>query len=159
MRHFPRLPHAVVALAATAALLAAGCGGATSDKNDYVKSLNKAVATLQHSLSGLGQDIGSGGVGPQMASKLEASGAAMDKAAGAFKGITPPSDAKQAHAKIVDGLHKLGGLFRDAAKAARAKDLSALSKTLTSFETSPGVQEIQQAQDDLKAHGYKVAGS
>jgi hypothetical protein len=159
MRNLPRSPRPVVALAAAVALVAAGCGGAGGDKNAYVKSLNKAEATLQRSLSGLGQDIGSGGVGPQMASKLDASADAMDKAAGDFDGIAPPQDAKHAHAKIVDGLHKIGDLFRDAAKAARAKDLRALSKTLTRFDQSAGAREIQQAQDELKANGYNVAGA
>jgi hypothetical protein len=68
----------LVAVLALSALVAVGCGGAGADKNDYVKSLNKAQAALQKSLSGLGADIGAAGVGPKLATKLEASGDAME---------------------------------------------------------------------------------
>jgi hypothetical protein len=142
---------------AVAALLAAGCG--SGSKNDYVNSLNKATTALQKSLSGIGTDLGSGGVGPALAKKLEAGGTAIDNAADDFNGIKPPSNAKHAHGQIVDGLHKLAGTFRDAAKAARANDLSKLSQTVSGIETSAGAQEIQKAEDELKAAGYKVDGA
>jgi hypothetical protein len=139
-----------------AALVAAGCGGAGGSKNDYVKSLNKAQASLQESLASLG-DIGSGGT--QAAATLEAGGKAMDAAADDFNGITPPGDAKHAHGQIVDGLHKLAGTFHDAAKAAKSNDLSKLAKVLQDFEQNPGAKEIQAAESELKANGYKVRGS
>src|SRR4051794_10472634 len=107
MRNLLRLAPALV----VAALLAAGCGSA--DKNDYVKTLNKATTALQTSLSGIGSDLGSGAVGPALAKKLEAGGKAIDGAADNFDGIKPPSNAKHAHGQIVDGLHKLAGTFRD----------------------------------------------
>jgi hypothetical protein len=155
LTRFPRSFTALATLGALAALVVAGCGGA-GGKNAYVKNLNKAEASLQTSLSGVTKDIGSGSVGVQMATKLEAGGKAMDAAAENFDNIDAPSDAKAANGKIVDGLHKLADLFREAGKAARANDITKVSKTLSGFETSPGAQEIQQARDDLKAAGYKV---
>jgi hypothetical protein len=139
-----------------AALVAAGCGGASGDKNDYVKSLNKAQASLQKSLTSLG-DIGSGGA--QAATRLEEGGQAMDDAADDFNEITPPDDAKHAHGKIVDGLHTLAGTFHDASKAAKSKDLNKLAAVLKDFETNPGAKEIQEAEAELKANGYKVDGA
>ena len=138
-------------------LLVAGCGG--SDKNDYVKHVNQAIASLQKSLTDVGGAVnasGSGDVGAA-ASVLERGGKAMDKAATDFEGLTPPSDAKDANAKIADGLHKLAGSFRDMAEQARAKDVQALTKSLSGFQTSAGAQEIQQAQDELAKAGYKIA--
>ena len=143
-------------IAAVIALVIAGCGAAGGDKNDYVKSLNKAQATLQQSLSGLGDDIGAGSSGAQVAAKLENGGSAMDAAAEDFNRIEPPDDAKHAHGKIVDGLHEIAGTFRDAAEAAKANDLPKALQTLQDIVQSPGAKEIQEAEAELKSNGYKV---
>jgi hypothetical protein len=145
-------PAAVAAVAL--GLVVAGCGG--SDKNDYVKHVNSAIASLSKSLSAAGGALSSGNATAEAAAKLDAGGNAMDKASSDFKKLSPPSDAKDANAKIVDGFHKLAGNFHDMAKQARAKDLAGLTKSLTAFENSDGAQEIQKAQDELKAAGYKV---
>jgi hypothetical protein len=141
-------------------LVVAGCGGGGgADKNDYVKHVNQAIASLQKSLTDVGGAVnasGSGDVGAA-AAVLERGGKAMDKAASDFEGLKPPSDAKDANAKIADGLHQLAGSFRDMAKQARAKDVQALAKSLGAFQTSTGAQELQQAQDELTKAGYKIA--
>ena len=144
----------IPALAAT--LAAAGCG--SSSKNDYVQSVNKAEASLQKSLSGL-SGIGASSSGAQVATQLNQGGSALDAAADDFNKITPPDDAKHAHGKIVDGLHKLAGTFRDAAKSAKTNDLTAVAKTLTDVGTSEGAKELQAAQDELVANGYKFKSS
>jgi hypothetical protein len=152
LHHLPSRP--LLAVLATAALAVAACGN--SDKNEYVKSLNKAEAALQKNLSSLGGDIGAGSSPKQIAAKLDASGQALDNAAKDFNGITPPDNAKHAHGQFIDGLHKLAGTFHGAAKQAKTNDLTGLSKTLTGLQTSPGINEIQDAQNELKANGYKV---
>jgi hypothetical protein len=144
----------IPALAAT--LAAAGCG--SGSKNDYVQSVNKAEASLQKSLSGL-SGIGASSSGAQVATQLEQGGSALDAAADDFNKIKPPDDAKHAHGKIVDGLHKLAGTFRDAAKSAKSNDLTAVAKTLTDVGTSEGAKELQAAQDELVANGYKFKSS
>lgn len=146
-------PFAVAAVAA--GLLVAGCGGG-ADKNDYVKHVNQAIASLQKSLGDIGTATGGGDVGAA-AGALDRGGAVMDKAAKDFEGLTPPSDAKDANAKIADGFHKLAASFHDMAEQARAKDVQGLSKSLTAFESSDGAQEIQKAQEELTAAGYKIA--
>jgi VIT1/CCC1 family predicted Fe2+/Mn2+ transporter len=146
-----------VAVAAVAlGLVVAGCGN--SDKNDYVKHVNQAIASLSKSLSAAGGALSSGNATAEAAAKLDAGGRAMDKASADFSKLSPPSDAKDANAKIVDGFHKLAGNFHDMAQQARAKDLSGLTKALTAFENSDGAQEIQKAQDELAAAGYKIKG-
>jgi hypothetical protein len=159
MPTFTSLSRPLAAGAVVLGLVVAGCGG--SDKNDYVKHVNAAITSLQKSLSDVGGAVSassSGDVGAA-AAVLERSGKAMDKAGADFEGLKPPSDAKDANAKIADGLHKLAGSFRDMATQARAKDVQALSKSLSGFQTSQGAQEIQQAQDELQKAGYKIAGS
>jgi hypothetical protein len=151
------LSRPLIAGALALGLVAAGCGG--SDKNDYVKQVNQAIASLQKSLTDVGGAVNASGSGDVTAAAnvLERGGKAMDNTAAKFEDIKPPSDAKDANAKIADGLHKLAGSFRDMAKEARAKDVQGLTKSLGAFETSPGAQEIQQAQDELAKAGYKIS--
>jgi VIT1/CCC1 family predicted Fe2+/Mn2+ transporter len=149
-------PAAIAAVAL--GLVVAGCGS-SSDKNDYVKHVNSAIASLSKSLSAAGGALSSGDAGAAAASKLDTGGDAMEKASADFAKLSPPSDAKDANAKIVDGFHKLAGNFHDMAKQARSKDLAGLTKALTAFETSDGAQEIQTAQNELAKAGYKIQGS
>ena len=148
----------IPALAAT--LAAAGCG--SGSKNDYVQSVNKAEASLQTSLSSL-NSIGASSSGADVAATLEKSGSALDTAADDFNDIKPPDDAKHAHGKIVDGLHKLAGTFRTAAKSAEGAkspdDLAQAAKVLSAITTSEGAKELQEAQDELTANGYKFKNS
>jgi hypothetical protein len=143
-------------LTSLAALALAACGGSGTSKNDYVKSLNKAEAALQKSLQDVGGAVNRSSGGAAGAAQLDAGGKALDDAADNFNAIKPPSDAKHAHGEIVDGLHKLAGTFRDAASAAKANDLAKATSTLSGALDGAGAQEIQKAQDELKAAGYKV---
>jgi hypothetical protein len=150
MRHLNKL----APLAVAAALVVAGCGSSGGvSKNDYVKSLNEAVASLQKSTSSLGPDATSGGAA---VTRLEDGAKAMDVAAENFNNITPPDDAKHAHGQIVDGLHKFADTFRDAASAARSKDSEKLLKVLSDIDQSPGAKELQAATEELAAKGYNV---
>ncbi len=144
-----------IAPAAVAAMLfVAGCGSSGGvSKNDYVKSLNEAVTSLQKSTASLGPDATSGG---DAVKRLESGGKAMDVAAENFNNITPPDDAQHAHGQIVEGLHKFADTFRDAAAAARSKDDSKLLKVLQGLQDSPGAKELQAATEELAAKGYNV---
>ena len=150
MRHLNKL----APLAVAAALVVAGCGGSGGvSKNDYVKSLNEAVTSLQKSTASLGPDATSGGAA---VTRLEDGAKAMDVAAENFNNITPPDDAKHAHGQIVDGLHKFADTFRDAADAAKSKDSEKLLKVLSDIDKSPGAKELQAATAELAAKGYNV---
>jgi len=141
-------------VATAAALFVAGCGGSGGvSKDDYVKSLNQAVATLQKSTASLGPDATSGG---DAVKRLEEGSKAMDAAADDFSGITPPDDAKHAHGQIVDGLHKLADTFGDAASAARSKDDDKLLKVLQGLDQSEGARDLQAATEELSSKGYNV---
>ena len=150
MRHLNKL----APLAVAAALVVAGCGSSGGvSKNDYVKSLNEAVTSLQKSTASLGPDATSGGAA---VTRLEDGAKAMDVAAENFNNITPPDDAKHAHGQIVDGLHKFADTFRDAADAAKSKDSEKLLKVLSDIDKSPGAKELQAATEELASKGYNV---
>jgi hypothetical protein len=142
----------IAPIAAAVALFVAGCGGSGVSKNDYVNSLNQAVASLQKSTASLGPDAAGAGA----VTRLESGGKAMDVAAENFGNITPPDDAKHAHGQIVDGLHKLADTFRDAAAAAKAKDNDKLLKVLQGLQDSAGAKELEAATQELAAKGYNV---
>jgi hypothetical protein len=140
-------------LTVAVALVAAGCGSDTASKNDYVKSINEAVASLQKSTASLGPDAAGGA---DAVARLESGGKAMDAAADNFDSITPPDDAKHAHGQIVDGLHQFADTFRDAADAARSKDNEKLLKVLQGLDDSAGARQLAAATQELSAAGYNV---
>jgi hypothetical protein len=144
-------------VAVAVAFVVAGCGSGGTSKNDYVESLNKAQTTLSTQLTDIGNGISAGDT-KAAAAQLDKGGKAIDAAADDFNSIQPPDNAAGAHKKIVDGLHKLAGTFREAADAARSKDLDKLSKTLSDITTSAGAKELQDAENELVANGYKVQG-
>jgi hypothetical protein len=154
LHHLPAHPLGVLAVAAALAVTA--CGSSGTSRNEYVKQLNKAEAALQKNLSGIGGAISDPKQAP---AQLDAGGKAMEDAAADFEAITPPDDAKHAHGQFIDGLHKLADTFHGAAKQAKAKNLSGLQQTLTGLLSSPGISEIQDAQNELKAAGYKIEES
>src|SRR4051794_4357849 len=139
-------------LAVLTTLAVAGCGS-TADKNQYVNSVNQATTTLTREMSAIG-NVG-GGDPAAIATTLEKGGKAIDKAADDFDTIPPPDDAKHAHGQMVSGLHALAGTFRQAADAARAKDTTKLIAIVGDIQTSAGAKELEAAQHELEANGYK----
>ena len=75
-----------------------------------------------------------------------------------MKAITPPADAEHAHGQIVDGLHLLARTLHDAAGAAQAKDLDELNTLLQDLQSGAGARELEAAQKELTANGYRFAG-
>ena len=76
-----------------------------------------------------------------------------------FKAIEPPEDAAKAHDQIVAGLTSLATTFHDAAEAARAKDTAKMTELLTGIQTSEGAKQLEAAQKELVANGYKFEDS
>jgi uncharacterized protein YukE len=146
------------------ALVVAGCGGdggdgAATSKDDYGKELAQAGQTLQRTFSDIADQTGSSTSSAQIADRLDKGAAALDDAAKKFGAITPPSDAKAAHVKLVQGLQELADVFRKGADAARKNDSTTLTKALQSLSSSDGVRKITEAQEELKAKGITVTTS
>ena len=143
----------IIGLALAALTLTAGCGSA--DKNEYVTSVNNAQASLTTSLS----KINPAGKPEQIATELDEGGAAIEATVKDFKAIEPPEDAAKAHGQIVSGLSALATTFHDAAEAARAKDTEKMATLLGGIQTSEGAKQLQAAQKELVANGYKFEDS
>ena len=126
-----RRPIALLAL--VIALVAAGCGGGgggststTDGKAEYGKELAAATAQLQKTFGDISDQTGSNTSSAQIAARLDKGADAIDQSADKFAAITPPAAAKDAHAKLVTGLHEIADQLRKAADAAKRND----SKTL-----------------------------
>ena len=143
----------IIGLALAVAALTAGCGSA--DKNEYVTSVNNAQASLTTSLS----KINPAGKPEQIATELDEGGTAIEATVKDFKAIEPPEDAAKAHDQIVSGLSALATTFHDAAEAARAKDTEKMATLLGGIQTSEGAKQLQAAQKELVANGYKFEDS
>ncbi|HMJ35721.1 MAG TPA: hypothetical protein VK501_17575 [Baekduia sp.] len=149
----------LIVLSVLLALIAAGCGGsggAATSKDDYGKQLAQAGQTLQKTFADISDQTGSGTSAKQIGDRLDRGAAALDDAAKKFDAIEPPSDAKSAHQKLVDGLKELAGVFRQGAAAARKNDTASLTKSLQGLSTSAGVKKITEAQQELKDKGIQV---
>jgi len=143
----------IIGLALAVAALTAGCGSA--DKNEYVTSVNNAQASLTTSLS----KINPAGKPEQIATELDEGGTAIEATVKDFKAIEPPEDAAKAHGQIVSGLSALATTFHNAAEAARAKDTEKMATLLGGIQTSEGAKQLQAAQKELVANGYKFEDS
>jgi hypothetical protein len=144
----------IVLAAVAAACIAAGCGS-TAEKNDYVNSVNEAQAALTTSLS----TVQPGGKPEEIAADLEDGGKKIDAAVADLEQITPPDDAAHAHQRMVKGLASLADMFREGAAAARDDDPTKMAEVLGGIQTSAGVKELEAAQKELMANGYKFEES
>jgi hypothetical protein len=140
--------------ALAAACVAAGCGS-TAEKNDYVQSVNQAQAALTKSLS----TVNPGGKPEQIATDLDEGSKVIDSAVADLEAITPPDDAEHAHGRMIKGLSELADTFREGADAARDDDPQKMVQVLGGIQTSAGVKELEAAQKELMASGYKFEES
>ena len=145
--------HLILA-ALAAACLAAGCGS-TAEKNDYVQSVNQAQAALTKSLS----TVNPGGKPEQIATDLDEGSKVIDSAVADLEAISPPDDAEHAHGRMIKGLSELADTFREGADAARDEDPQKMVQVLGGIQTSAGVKELEAAQKELMASGYKFEES
>jgi hypothetical protein len=149
----------VTLLAVLVAVAAAGCGGSSDagSREAYGKSLAQASATLQKTFADISGQATSSSSSKQVGDRLERGANALDDAARRFAEIKPPAEVKDAHLKLVDGLHELAAVFRKSADAARRNDTKSLTAALQGLATSDGVRKITEAQQQLKDAGITVS--
>jgi hypothetical protein len=153
-----RRPLALLAL--VVALVAAGCGGGTSttdSKAAYGKQLEAASAELNKTFGDISDQTGSDTSTAQIAARLQRGATAIDQSADKFGAITPPASAKDAHVKLVTGLHEIADQLRKAATAAKARDSKTLASSLQALLKGDGAQKLAQATAELKAQGIGTA--
>lgn len=150
------MTRALALCGAALALLASGCGGGDeTSKAEYEKQVREAGRTLESTFAGIGTAISDADSAEDAAIKLEEGAAALQEASRKLGAIEPPSDIRDAHEDVVDGLASLSEEFRAGAKAAEGGDVSKLLEFATRLQASPAVKKIEAAGKVIEEKGYE----
>lgn len=140
----------LVAFAAVA-LIAAGCGGDTEEKNDYVDQVNKAQTEFANQVTKLSSAITSTSSDTADRKTIQSYQDAVDGVVKDLEGITPPEDVKAEHQQLVDAMSQYGksvGTALDDLQGGTAQDRLAAAQELQKASTTAGT-EINQAIDAI----------
>jgi hypothetical protein len=149
------------ALGAALALTAVACGGGSPlSHDDYQQKLNTLGRQAnQQAAIVVGSVFGAKGDLTKIADQMDQAGDAIGGYADDLDGLTPPDDAADANAKLVEGFRAAETAFHQMAGAARANDkakLDTLTKQLTNGDFA---KELQQAGAELTKAGYTFPNS
>lgn len=136
---------------ASVALIAAGCGGDTEEKNDYVDQVNKAQTEFANQVTKLSSAITSSSSDSADRKTIQSYQDAVDGVVKDLEGITPPEDVKAEHQQLVDAMSQYGksvGTALDDLQGGTAQDRLAAAQELQKASTTAGT-EINQAIDAI----------
>lgn len=136
---------------AAVALIAAGCGGDTQEKNDYVDQVNKAQTQFADQVTKLSSAITSTSSDSADVKTIESYQSAVDKVVTDLKGITPPDDVKAEHQQLVDAMSsyaKSVGTALDDLQGGTPQDRLKAATSLQKASSQAGT-EINQAIDAI----------
>lgn len=136
---------------AAVALIAAGCGGDTQEKNDYVDQVNKAQTQFADQVTKLSSAITSTSSDSADVKTIESYQGAVDKVVTDLKGITPPEDVKAEHQQLVDAMSsyaKSVGTALDDLQGGTPQDRLKAATSLQKASSQAGT-EINQAIDAI----------
>lgn len=136
----------LVAFAAVA-LIAAGCGGDTEEKNDYVDQVNKAQTEFADQVTKLSTAITSTSSSSADQKTIESYQTAVDGVVKDLEGITPPEDVKAEHQQLVDAMSTYGesvGTALEDLQGGSAQDRLKAATELQTASSTAGTQ-INQA--------------
>lgn len=136
---------------ASVALIAAGCGGDTEEKNDYVDQVNKAQTEFANQVTKLSSAITSSSSDSADRKTIQSYQDAVDGVVKDLEGITPPEDVKAEHQQLVDAMSQYGksvSTALDDLQGGTAQDRLAAAQELQKASTTAGT-EINQAIDAI----------
>lgn len=136
---------------ASVALIAAGCGGDTEEKNDYVDQVNKAQTEFANQVTKLSSAITSTSSDSADRKTIQSYQDAVDGVVKDLEGITPPEDVQAEHQQLVDAMSQYGksvGTALDDLQGGTAQDRLKAAQELQQASTQAGT-EINQAIDAI----------
>ena len=162
---------------ATAALLAAGCGGGDDggalSREQYEATIVEIGNTLEQAFADVateaqsisGGDIGSldeaGEAFDSLAATVAKGAQALTDAAGELEALEPPEDAASTNDDLASGLRALADDLGELEAALEGGDFTQivqLGNQLQEIATSDAGRRIETAIDELKSLGYDVEG-
>jgi hypothetical protein len=118
-------------------VMAAGCGGDTASKNDYVEAINKAQTDFANNVQKVGSSSNAGSDPAAAAKETFANlGTAIDKVVADLKGVEAPEDVKALHNDLISEMEEFKGQVQDAAKSLDSGDATAVLKAQSKFAQS-----------------------
>lgn len=136
---------------AAVALIAAGCGGDTEEKNDYVDQVNKAQTEFADQVTKLSTAITSTSSDSADQKTIESYQGAVDGVVKDLEGITPPEDVEAEHQQLVDAMSAYGKSVSTALEdlqGGSAQDRLKAATELQQASSTAGTQ-INQAIDAI----------
>ena len=138
-------------------VLLAACGGSgRMSKTAYQQSLQTDGKALQQAVTALSGGSTSVTSLAQLATRVDASEASVQKAADDLASIKAPKDAEADNTAIVAALRAIQTGLENVKKTATSGDAAAVQKAAAAIETLPQLKAAEKAVGDLKAKGYKV---
>lgn len=150
----PFLRSILVVVVASVALIAAGCGGDTAEKNEYVDQVNKAQSDFAGQVTKLSSAItapSADTANPKTVASIRSYRDAVDGVVKDLQGIAPPEDVKAEHQQLVDAMSQYGksvGAALDDLQGGTAQDRLKAAQQLQQASTQAGTQ-INQAIDAI----------
>lgn len=143
-----------IVLAATFAVLAAGCGGSSHiSKADYEAKIQADGLAVQNAVAKISASFSSI---KSVAKEVAAAEVAAKKAADDLDAINPPADIAAENDTLVRALRAIDAELTKLAKAAKAGDQVAAVQAANAIQNSPQIKAGQAAVKEMKKKGYKV---
>jgi hypothetical protein len=137
---------------AAAALVAAGCGGSSSD--DYQNDVREIGQKLQD--SSVGEELRNVESPQQLGEALRKAADLLDEAAADLEDLEPPDDAAAAHRKVTEGARETGEVFRTVADQAEGGNAQEVLSSLGQLTGKGGAKKLEEGLTELEEKGYDV---
>jgi len=144
-----------IALAATLAVLAAGCGSSSGEmsKADYEAKIQADGKAVQDSVSAI--SAGFTNI-RSVAKQVAAAEVAAKKAADDLDATNPPKDVAADNDALVIAMRTIDAELKKLTQAAKDGDAMAAQAAASALQSSPEIQAGQAAVKDMQKKGYAV---
>lgn len=117
-------------------LAAAGCGGDTAEKNDYVDAVNKAQTDFNETVGKVQTGATSGAADAEK--NFDALGASLDKVVADLKAVDAPDDVKAEHDQLVANMAEFGDVIEKFGEQVSSGDQQKILDAQTELITDAG---------------------
>jgi hypothetical protein len=132
----PKPARVLVLVLAALALVAAGCGGDTDKKNDYVNAVNAAQTKFQTTFDRLQADITATSTPRQDRATLDRFRKAVDTVVAELRAIKPPGSVKTLHSQLISQVSGYGAEIDRAKTAFASRDPQKVIAANTKFASA-----------------------
>jgi hypothetical protein len=133
---------AAILLAGALGLLVAGCGDGAKEKNAYVEQVNGAQKAFAERFDEIQSTLSTTSTPAEDRRALTAFGQATDKVVRELRGITPPGEVQDLHARLIAAVASYGQELRRAQAQIRTDDATQVKQARTDLST--GVRRVQE---------------